>query len=91
MSPGAEETRGPAPGEVVVVGVEQPGAGPAADGEHQADDEEEDAGDEVQEDILKLVQFFGGTGFTGNEASLAIKSMICLGMTSNMHDDETNT
>ena len=51
MWPWAQQTGCPAPGEVVVVGVEEPGARPAADSEHQADDEEEEAGEQVQDNI----------------------------------------
>ena len=48
MWPGGEEDSGPAPGQVVPVGVEEPGPGPAADGEHQWDDEQDGAHHHVQ-------------------------------------------
>ena len=47
--PGGQQRRRPAPGDVVVVRVEEPGAGPAADSEHEADHGEEDADHEVEE------------------------------------------
>ena len=42
VSPGGEEGGCPAPGEIVEVGVEEPGAGPAAETEDQAGGEHDD-------------------------------------------------
>ena len=41
MAPGGEEGGGPGPGQVVVVGVEEPGAPPAQACEHQRGGEEQ--------------------------------------------------
>ena len=49
VSPGGEEGGRPAPGEIVVVGVEEPGAGPAAETEDEAGGEHDEPHQEVTE------------------------------------------
>ena len=51
MSPGGEESGRPAPGEIVVVGVEEPGAGPAGETEDEAGGEEGQPHQEITEDV----------------------------------------
>ena len=48
MRPGGEQRGGPAPAQVVPVGVEEPGAVPAAGAEHEAGGGEQEAGHQVQ-------------------------------------------
>ena len=51
MWPGGKEAGSPAPAEVVIVRVEEPGARPAGDCEHDGDDEEEETRHQVQTNI----------------------------------------
>ena len=51
MGPGGEECRRPAPGQVVVVGIEEPRPRPAGETEDEAGGEHDEAGEKVTENV----------------------------------------